>query len=456
MADNANTPIVDPVDKPGDIDPLQKLADQDISGKSLAPDINSDAGDALDKLMKEHETKTTANDDEAQKAEAEKKAADEKAKQEEEARKAAESDPAKIEADKQAAAKLEEERKRADELFKDSPSLPPGASPKSSEAFATIKVKAAQEISARDAQIEELRKKNQELEAKAQKSLSPEQEKEITSLREWRAKLDVEADPKFKEFDKQISSASEFVYAQLRKSGMENVESVIAEIKKWGGPHKVKLEKVLEVITDPTIKRLIESKSADIEHIAFNRDQAVKDAKDNIATYVQNRQKEAEQAATKHNADTQALLKRDAPKMDFLQKKELPAGADEATKKSIEAHNKSVDEINQNIQDAANDDSPEMRAIMLFGMGKLLHVQPKYEAAQKRIAELEKQLKESTDKIEEFKKASTSRLRESAAPPSGKLPDTNEGPNLNIRTVDALDAAMAKVVEENARAAGRR
>lgn len=456
MADNANTPAVDPKEKSGEIDPLQKLAEQDISGKSMAPDINPDADDALDKLMKEHEINTASTDDEAKKAEAEKKAAEEKAKQEEEARKAAAADPAKIEADKQAAAKLEAERKRADELFKDSPSLPPGASPKSSEAFATIKVKAAQEISAREAQIEELKKRNQELEEKIKQPVPPELEQEITSLREWRAKLDVEADPKFKEYDKQVASASEFIYAQLRKSGLENVDSVIAEIKKYGGPHKVKLDKVLEAIADPTVKRLIESKSADIEHIIFNRDQAVQEAKNNVASYMEERQKEAEQAATQHNADTEAILQRDMPKMEFLQKKQIPAGADEATKKAIEAHNKSADELGQNIRDALADDSPEMRAIMLFGMAKLLHVQPKLEAAQSRITELEKQLKEATTKIEEFKNASTSRLRESAAPPSGKLPETDQGPNLSIRTVDALDAAMAKVVEENARAAGRR
>lgn len=455
MADNTNTPIADPAQKSGEIDPLQKLAEQDISGKSMAPDINPDAGDALDKLMKEHETKVVTTDNEAQKAEAEKKVAEEKAKQEEEARKAAATDPAKIEADKKAAEKIEADRKRADDLFKDSPSLPPGASPKSSEAFSTIKVRAAQEISAREAQIEELKKKNQELEEKVKQPVPPELEKEITSLREWRAKLDVEADPKFKEYDKQIASASEFIYAQLRKSEAVTPE-VIAEIKKYGGPHKVKLEKIFDVIKDPSIQRLVESKVADIEHISFNREQAIKEAKDNVAKYMEDRQKDAEQAATQHNADTEALLQRDTPKMEFLQKKQIPAGADETTRKSIEAHNKSADELNRNIRDALADDSPEMRAIMLFGMAKLLHIQPKYDTAQARITELEKQLKEATSKIEEFKSASTSRLRESAAPPSGKLPETNEGPNLNVRTVDALDAAMAKVVEENARAAGRR
>lgn len=455
MADNANTPIVDPAEKSGEVDPLQKLAEQDIAGKSMAPDINPDAGDALDKLMKAHETKIASSDEETQKAEAEKKATEEKAKQEEEAKKAAAADPAKIEADKQAAAKAEAERKRADELFKDSPSLPQGASPKSAEAFATIKVKAAQEISAREAQIEELKKKNQELEEKAKHPVTPELEKEVTSLREWRAKLDVEADPKFKEYDKQIASASEFIYAQLRKSEAVTPE-VIAEIKKYGGPHKVKLEKIFDAIKDPTIQRLVESKIADIEHISFNREQAINEAKDNVASYMEERQKEAEQAATQHNADTESILKRDSAKMEFLQKKQIPSGADESTRKSIESHNKAADELNQNIRDALADDSPEMRAIMLFGMAKLLHVQPKYDAAQARITELEKQLKEATSKIEEFKNASTSRLRESAAPPSGKLPATDEGPNLNVRTVDALDAAMAKVVEENARAAGRR
>lgn len=457
MADQ-NTPINE--DSAEDLSKNQaevaeKLKQQDISGQSMKPTPDTHTGDALDSLLKEVQGKNEQDDEVTKTAqeEADKKAAEQKAADEKAAAEA--NDPAKqaekAAADKAAADKVAAEKAKADELFKDTPQLPQGASPKSAEAFASVKIRAAQEITARDAKIAELEKAKSELEAKLQNPVPPETEQELKSLREWRAKLDIEADPKFKEAEKNISSAREFIYAQLRKSPKVD-DAVIAEIKKYGGPDKVKLENIFSAIGDPTIQRLVEAKIADIEHLKFNQEQAKEAAKSNVTEYMTKRQKEIEASAAQHNVDTESVLKQYLPKVTFLQRKEVPAGADEATKKSIEAHNKFADETNAHVQTAMKDDSPEMRATMILGMAKLLYVQPMYEAAQAKIAQLEKELKEATDKITAFKGASVSRLRESAVPPGGKLPVEKKDPDVNMRTVDALDSIAKQVQEEHARA----
>lgn len=383
---------------------------------STTPDVNAETGDALDAILKQK----TGTDDAALK---EKEDADAKAAAEEAAKKAAENDPVKQAEAKAAADKIEADKKRADDIFKDSPSLPPNSSPKASEAFSTVKVRAAQEISAREQEIEKLKKEKQELETKLAAPVSDEITKELESLRAWRAKLDVDADPKFKEHEKTISTSQEFIYAQLRKSSVVT-EEIVAEIKKHGGPENVNMTKLFEKIGDPTIQRLVESKVADIEMAKFNRDMAIKAAKENISGYMDERKKQWESAATQHNVDTEAVLKQHLPKLDYLNPKQIPAGADEATKKAVEAHNAFVKETTGYVQAALKDDSPDMRAVMIIGMAQLLHLKPQFASATARVTELEKQLKESQEKIEKLKGASVSRLRESAAPPGGKIPDT--------------------------------
>ena len=457
MADQNTPPNADSVEdlSKNNADVAEKLKQQDISGKSMQPTPDTHTGDALDALLKDVQKDVEQDDEVAQKAkaEADAKAAEEKAAADKAAAEAGdpEKQAEKAAAEKANAEKIAAEKAKADELFKDTPQLPQGASPKSAEAFASVKIRAAQEISAREAKIAELEKAKTDLEAKLQNPVPPETEQELKSLREWRAKLDIDADPKFKETEKNISSAREFIYAQLRKSPKVD-DAVIAEIKKHGGPDKVKLDNILTAIGDPTIQRLVESKIADIEHLKFNQEQAVAAAKENVKEYMTARQKEIAAGAVQHNVDTESVLKQHLPKITWLQRREIPAGADEATKKAVEAHNKFAEETNAHVKQALGDDSPEMRAVMILGMAKLLYVQPQYEAAQARIATLEKNLKEATDKIAAFKGASVSRLRESAAAPGGKIPTEKKDPNVNARTGDALDDIMKQVQEENARA----
>lgn len=427
----------------------RKLIDQDAPKLTTEADLAS-TGDALDKLAEAHAKPPVVelSDEEKKKAEADTKAVVDKAAAE------------KAEADKVTAGR-EAALKKSEDYFKDSPTLPANTSPKSTEAFSHVKIKAAQEISAREAKIEELNKKLAEAEEKLKNPVPPEIEAELKEHREWRAKIDVDSDPKFKEFDRGIASSQEFIYAQLRKSPAIT-DKVIDEIKKHGGPENVNMVKLFESIQDPSMQRLVESKIADIEMSKFNKEQAIKSAKENVAQYMTERQKASEQSMTAHNTNTgkylEVLHKNTIP---WLVEKTVDPKADDAAKKEVEEHNKFIKETKENMAAALQDDSPEMRAIMIAGMAKLFKLQREnaaYDAVIKthdaKTAALEKTITELNEKLARFKNASLSRLRESGAPSDGNLPKAKTDLDLTKPATQALDDIAKDIMEKRA-AAGK-
>lgn len=365
-----------------------------------------------------------------------------------------------------AAVKAEQERaealKKSEDLFKGSPGLPPGASPKSSEAFAAVKIKAAQEIAARDKELEETRAKLAEAEAKANQGPDPELQRELEDHRTWRARLDVEADPKFKEFDKQVVTSQEFIYSQLRKS--PNLPTgTIEKIKEYGGPENVNLEKIFAALRDPTTQRIIESKVADIEVAKFSKEEAIKSAKANIGQYVEEQRKAFAGNATAHNSATEKEFSELSTRLTWLAPRAVDPKAEEATRKGAEEHNKFIVDTKAQLAEALRDDSPKMRAIMLAGMAQLLHLQH-VRAAEKAVAEatkksfddqlvaIKKERDELTTKLAKFTNASVGRLREGGAPPGGRT-EKSATVNFETRTADALDAIAAQVTAERAKKA---
>lgn len=425
------------------------LLEQDQSNRLSTPADLVHTADALDKLATEKtEEKTKEKTEEAAPPVVEKKKVDAPA---------ASTPPPAPEPVPDPVA--EENKKRADELFKDSPALPPNASPKSGEAFTAVKIRAAQEISARESEIEKLKKENADLAAKLKDPIPPETLKELEDHRNWRAKLDVETDPKFKEFDKTVSAAQEFIYAQLRKSPAVTDE-IITKIKSHGGPENVQLEKIFEAMKDPTIQRLVEAKVADIEMAKFGKQQAINSAKENIGQYLTERQKQWEESAKSHNKATQQEL--DGFKSSHLswlsERQPDPKASDPAANKAeVEAHNKFVKEVQDHLQSTLEDDSPKMRAIMMMGMAQLLYAQrviPVLKASvetEKTAHEATKKLlTEANEKLEKIKKGSRSRLEESAAPPGGKLPPVKT--DIDTRpAAQALDEIAKQVMEERRR-----
>ena len=104
--------------------------------------------------------------------------------------------------------------------------------------------------------------------------------------------------------------------------------------------------------------------------------------------------------------------------------------------------------------DALNDDTPEMRALMIAGMGKLLYLQRVHPVALAQVKELQGQLKEANDTIAKIKSSSVSRMRESGAPTNATVPvKTDDAKLFNTPATQALDDLMKNMMETKARAA---
>ena len=418
-----------------------KLSAQDISGHSMAPKDTGDAGDALDALAKAHDE------------EAKKKSED--AATPPEPKPSDEPDPAKVAEEKAAAEKLAAEhevtKKRADELFKDSPGLPPNASPKSSESFNAIKIKAAQEVARYEAEVEKLRAEKTKLEEQTKNQAPPEALKELEEHRQWRAKLDVEADPKFKAFDKTVAETNEFIYSQLKRSPVVTDE-VIEAIKKHGGPDKVDMARIFEAVKDPSMQRLIESKLADIEMTRYAKTKAIEETKKNLGEYLTEREKVATASATAHNSATEIQFKSLADKLDWYKEKTVDAKATPEERKAIEAHNAFVAETRGHLAAAVKDDSPEMRAIMLAGMAQLFYLQKVHGGVAAKLTAAEKAVVDITAKYDKLRNGSTTRLRENVELTGGKPPAPKPSDQFTKTAAEALDDIRKQVTDERERA----
>lgn len=352
--------------------------------------------------------------------------------------------------EKSAAEQLKAQTEAAEKLFKDSPGLPPNASPKSHESFSAIKIKAAQEISQREAELEKLKKEIAELQEKTKNPVPPDLQKELDDHRNWRAKLDVDADPKFKQFDKRIAESHEFIYAQLRKSPAVN-DDVINAIKKAGGPEKVKFEKLFAAINDPIIQRLVEAKVGEIELVHFDKQKAIDETKENVSKYMEERSKQQQAVASQHQTVTKQRVDGLVNQLDWIKTKPVDDKADAATKASVTEHNAFVTEVQQQIAAALQDDSAEMRAILLVGMAQLFQNQRETAGLKKELDAKTKELADVNAKWAKVKESSTTRLREGGAPPNGIPPKPRPASDqVHDRAGDALDAIAKQVMEAKA------
>jgi hypothetical protein len=338
---------------------------------------------------------------------------------------------------------------KPDDIFRDV-QLPPGARPKSAEAFGQIKARATQEISERDKRIEQLQKDIADRDAKLQSPVPAETLAELKELREFRAKFDIEADPKFKSFDTTIGQSHEFIYAQMRKN--PNItEDVITQIKKYNGPENVQMAKLFEVMQDPTAQRLIEGRLADIELQKFNKAQAQEEAKKNVSGYIAERQKQFEENRTGHNTATKRELDSILAKLDWMKTKTSDAKATDADKAAVAGHNKFVADMNQQLTNALADDSPEMRGVMLAGMAQLFYLQDRHDALKAKEKALSQENEKLRVKLEKFTGASITRLEESGASPA-KTELKMSKDIFSARAADSLDAIRDRIIAERQRA----
>lgn len=347
----------------------------------------------------------------------------------------------------------EEALKKANELFQDAPQLAPNASPKSAEAFSAIKIRAAQEISKLQADLEAKAKELKELSAKAG-APSPEQlakEKELEDLRAWRAKMDVDFDPKFKTFDASIAKSHEFIYAQLRKSPAVT-EDTIEQIKKYGGPDKCNLTELFKAINDDNLTNTVKSEITGVMKQRFEKDQAVKSAKENLNGYLADRAKNFQESTTAHQQATATELGTFTNSLEWFKEKSAAEKATAAEKAEIEEHNKFVADLKQQMVDTLRDDSPRMRATLITGVMQLFNLQRVHKAQTAVFEALKKDHAALQAKWDRVKDSSRSRLEESNAPTGPQA--AKKVDIANLRTQDALDVIGKQIMEEKARASG--
>lgn len=309
--------------------------------------------------------------------------------------------------------------------------LPPTARGASAEAFATVKARAAQDIAARDQQIDALKKELDGLKEQS-KNTVPAQEvealrKENDELRAFRSRLDIQADPGFAaKFDQRVNVTSEFIYSRLKATG-KITDETIKKIRDLGGPGAVDMEPILERIEDAQAKRTIQSKLDELEGISFEREQALKEAQADVTKYVEQRRQEFSKAATAHTETTKQILTNILAQVPWMAPVKVAADAKPEEKEAAAQHEAFLKEMNQTLAEAVQDDTPQMRAVLISGLAQHFHLRRTHEALVKERdalkAELETARKETaqvTEKLEAIKRAGSAR-RESNAPPSGKI-----------------------------------
>src|SRR6185503_19619894 len=174
-------------------------------------------------------------------------------------------------------------------------------------------------VAAAEQERDALKKERDELAAKLGNGIPVELESELKELRSFRSKLDVEADPEFKTFDKTIADNTESIYARLKADGF--TDEHIAKIKALGGPSEVDWDAVK---MDGRLKRFVDAKIIENENTLEKKNKAIAEAK-------------------------------------------AKDGATAAEKSAVESHNKLVKESNEFLAQAVADNSPELRSLLAVG-----------------------------------------------------------------------------------------
>jgi hypothetical protein len=434
-----------------------QVAGQDnLASSKVDPEAVTDTKSALDDLLR----KKQAEDAEEPARRVAKGTAGESPAEQPDPNAVEEAEKAAKEAAAQDASKIADQ-KLAEDIFKDAPQLPAGASAKSHEAFAHIKVQAAKDVSAARKEADDLKKLVADLEAKSNAPLPEDIQKRLDEADLFRAKLDIEADPHFKANTKKIASAQDFIYAQLKKSPVVT-DAMVEKIKALGGPENADLSRLFEQIKDPVVQRLVDAKVSEIETIKYEQDKARETAKANVSEYIRERQEAFSKGAVAHNTHTKQFYAEITKNQAWANVKPVPPNATAEEQASIKAHNALVESTSKEITSALNDDSPQMRAILLMGMGELFHVQNQLKGSQAIVAtkdtvlaEKDKAIADLNATIARLKNSGATRIREGGAPQAGGVPKpSTTADSLSLSTRDALNMHAKQVMEARA-AAGR-
>lgn len=338
-----------------------------------------------------------------------------------------------------------------DEL--DSIDLPVNAKPKTVDSFDKVKAVARERIAAVTKEREALAKEVETLKGKVVEGLPKEVEAELKALREFRAKIDVEADPAWTSYDKTVAENTESIYAKLLATPGIDQKS-IDKIKELGGPQEVDWDGP-NIKLPAQVRRFLDAKLVENESILEKKTKAIADAKNNAEQYLSTRREEQTKGAQLQNKAVETEIEAMLPKFSWFRDLKAKEGATDAEKAAIDEHNKLIEDSRNTFKLAAEDNSPGTRAILAVGYAQLLKTRVDFgafrnEAAAKEATAkaekdaLTKELEEVKAKLEKVKRSSTTRLRDT---PAEDVNHTNKPKQVDINTPggEALDRQLAAI-----------
>jgi len=320
--------------------------------------------------------------------------------------------------------------------------MPPHTKPASVTAFATVKQLARERLAAVEKEKAELVSKLTAAEEAAKSAPAPETAKELEELRQFRLKYDVEADPSFKTWDKTVKDNEDLIYAKLKTAGVDAPS--LKKIEELGGPSQVDWEAISEKFP-VQVKRYIEGKLFENEDLVEKKKLAIEKAKANASEFVRTRQEEIYQNSTGRQTATEKEFNAMLPKIEWLKVLPVPATAKPEEKARIESNNALSTKVLSDVKEALNDDSPQMRAILIAGFAQLMRLRAESDSTKAghsaEIAKLQATLKERDDFIARIKKSGSSRApgNAPAAAPAHKA-------SVNEDATEALDRHLKEAL----------
>jgi hypothetical protein len=213
----------------------------------------------------------------------------------------------------------------------------------------------------------------------------------------------------------------------------------IAKFRELGGFHMSNYEDILEKLNNPQVTRLVQGKLDEIAVTQFERDRALNASKEDVQKYVEEKREQYNQSLTAHHEVTKKELEKIyTEKMPWLQDPNPPKTGDKNAQVIHDDTVKFNKNVRENMAIAASDDAPEMRAILIAGMGQLLYLKRQYGFLQAAFNKLEKDHKAASDELAKIKRASSNRLDKSIAPPNPETPKPKM--DLSSNGAEALDA----------------
>jgi hypothetical protein len=169
-------------------------------------------------------------------------------------------------------------------------------------------------------------------------------------------------------------------------------------------------------------RRFIEAKLVAREDAHEQKTRAINAAKMNADGFLADREKEEQKLAAQASQEVQAHFSELTSKLSWFKRLTPAANATAEEKAGAEAHNKFMDHVDSVIKDAAEEDSPETKAILTLGYVQMLQLQRETAAMRAGLeaqtkawevkeTQLNAKIKEQADFIAKIKRSSSSSFR---------------------------------------------